>query len=259
MNLGDKPELRWLPVDCLSVDNRYQRTLNTRAGRKLVAEIVANFAWSAFQAILATPAGAGWLIVDGQHRVEAARQLGIAEVPAVVVTSVSVVEQALAFVTANKQRVAVNNYALHHAAVVGGDPLATEVDRVCREAGVSVPRYPIPEINLVPGQTLALSTITSLVKNDAALATLTLRCLAEAYRRTKGALRAPTIAAAALVLERRPKPDRPASAGIITSFLSQRTSADLAIEALKHRGKYGGTMKEAIAGMLRRRVEAPRR
>jgi hypothetical protein len=95
---GAKPDLYWLPVDKLDVDPAYQRTLDTKASQKLIQKIADGFRWISFQAILATPVGKAdgkrWLIIDGQHRVAAARQCGIAHVPAVVVAEASQQEQA---------------------------------------------------------------------------------------------------------------------------------------------------------------------
>jgi len=160
---GPRPELRWLPVDRCAVDERYQRSLNSDRSKALIERIAAGFRWSCFQAVLAVKDGERWLILDGQHRVEAARRRKIREVPAVVVTAGSIAEQAAAFVRANLDRVAVNAFALHHARLVAGEERAALIDRICREAGLSVPRYPIPADNLKPGQTLALGTISMLI------------------------------------------------------------------------------------------------
>src|SRR5262245_51045280 len=128
--IGTPPELAWLPVAKLGVDPSYQRTLESRRSKALVDRIAGDFRWLAFQAILATPKadGEGWLILDGQHRAEAARRVGVEHVPAVVVKVADVSEQALAFVRANQDRVAVNSFALHHAKIIAGDEKAVDVD-----------------------------------------------------------------------------------------------------------------------------------
>jgi hypothetical protein len=103
---GPKPDLYWLPIDKLDVDPAYQRTLDTKASQKLIQKIADGFRWISFQAILATPVGQGdnkrWLIIDGQHRVAAARLRTIENVPAIVVAEASQSEQAAAFVGANR-------------------------------------------------------------------------------------------------------------------------------------------------------------
>ena len=90
---GPLPELAWLSVAKCSVDASYQRTFESRTSQALVSRIAENFRWSAFQAVLAAKRGAGWVIIDGQHRVEAARRAGIEHVPAVIVRAGSIAEE----------------------------------------------------------------------------------------------------------------------------------------------------------------------
>lgn len=47
---GKKPQLKWLPVAQLSVDHRYQRTLESRRSQLLVDRIAERFRWGAFAA-----------------------------------------------------------------------------------------------------------------------------------------------------------------------------------------------------------------
>lgn len=141
---GQRPELTWLPVDRLSVDDAYQRSLNTPRSKKLIARIAEHFRWASFQAILATPAGAdAWLIIDGQHRVAAARQVGLSLVPAVIIHGVTVADQAAAFVTANRDRVPVSAQELFHARLAAGDEAARLVKRACDDAGIRLLPYTI--------------------------------------------------------------------------------------------------------------------
>ena len=85
---GPEPDLAWLPVARCRVDSAYQRSILSKNSQALIGRISTNFRWAAFQAVLATPdpKEEGWfLILDGQHRVEAARRRGFPRVPAVVV------------------------------------------------------------------------------------------------------------------------------------------------------------------------------
>jgi hypothetical protein len=251
-DFGPKSEMRWVHVDRLSVDERYQRSLETRAGQKLIGRIVEGFRWSAFHAILVTPSDQGWRILDGQHRVEAARRLGIDEVPAVVIETVSLTDQAAAFLSANRDRIKVNEYALHHAQLVSGECLALSVDELCKGAEIAIPRYPLPSDQIKPGQTLALGALRRLAKmQDRALAHCVVVTVANAYRGEAGALRSSIFQAVCSLMR---IGDLGAKYG---PALSQSTAAQLLREAQGYRARHGVREVDAIAEVLRQRC-APR-
>jgi hypothetical protein len=105
---GPRPELAWLPIERLFVDERYQRDLKQRH----VNRIAENFRWSRFQAVLVTKCDKGWSIIDGQHRVEAAKVCGLDLIPAVVIDQADIAEQAASFVWANAARATVPAQAM---------------------------------------------------------------------------------------------------------------------------------------------------
>jgi hypothetical protein len=251
--VGRRPELKWLPIDQLSVDHRYQRTLESRRSQNLIVAIANRFRWSAFQAILATRSGSGWLVIDGQHRVEAARQRGLKEVPAVVVAAASLAEQAAAFVQSNTFRVAVNPLALHRARVAGGDEKAVAVEALCRAAGIEIPPYPIPAESLKPGQTLALGTVSKLAERYGDhTALLALQTLAKACAARRGAIRAPLIQAVAEILKELPlKPAKAALATRIGDYLTAGDLDKLALKAIERRQRYGGTEAASLIHLVK--------
>lgn len=264
-DLGKRPELAWLPVGKLKADPRYQRSLETRRGQALIERIAAGFRWSAFQAILcmkvprAVSAGQDyWLVLDGQHRVEAARRRKIERVPAVVVASVSLEEQAAAFVQANRDRVAVTPFALHHANLLAADPAAQAIDRVCRKAAVWIPRYPLPAEKLKPGETLALGTIGLLIKRHGeALAALALGAVARGHSSRRGELRAPIFAAVAAVLVARPEEDRADAAKAVTAAIARSAPAAIQAGAIQRRATHGGSYEQAVEHVLRGLLRSP--
>lgn len=232
---GAKPHLLWLPVDRLSVDHSYQRTLESRRSQRVIESIAANFQWVAFQAILATPTpDGGWLIIDGQHRVEGARRSGVTEVPAVVVDAATVEAQADAFVRANTERVSMNAFALHRARVKAGEPKSAAAEELCRKAGVTIPAYPIPSASLKPGQTMALGTIVRMAKmTPAELPVMALTTVAEANRDRSGALRASVIQAVVNILAAQMEPDRESKARAIGAWLRAMQPATIAVRSLE--------------------------
>lgn len=201
MDFGQKPELAWLPVVKLTVEPRYQRDTGSRRSQNLIAKIVGGFRWPRFGAILAVKAGRGWHVIDGQHRVEAARQLGIDRVPAIELPHGTVAEAAADFVAINRDRVVVTPLHIHHAMLAAGEETARAVDRACRAAGVIVCRYPVPANKLKDGETLAIGTIRAIVEKRGEEAALkVLKHVVKTYGGGPGAVCALTIRTSAAAL-----------------------------------------------------------
>jgi hypothetical protein len=161
---GAPPELRWVRVGSLSIDERYQRTLLTRGSQILVKRIVAEFRWARFGALLVARGEDGLLrVVDGQHRLSAAAQLRIPEVPCLVLEGIGLAEQASAFLHANRDRVAVTGLAIFHAEVVAGDGWAMTISSLVSEAGCVVPRAPAPMNRRKPGEVYCVGALRRLV------------------------------------------------------------------------------------------------
>lgn len=161
---GPKPVLEWIAVAACEVDSKYQRDTGSRRSQNLIAKIVEGFRWSRFGVVLLVRVGATYRVIDGQHRVEACRKLGLAKIPAVVLPHATVEAAAADFVAINRDRVTVTPLHIHHAQRAAGDPIAVEIDRVCRAAKIEICRYPTPLAHLKSGQTLAIGTIARLVR-----------------------------------------------------------------------------------------------
>lgn len=131
--------LDWLPVADLRADPAYQRQLGKR-GDRMVRDIAAGWDWSRCGAIVVAPAAMsdGWAVIDGQHRMLAARAAGIDELPCVVTGEDAVPGQARAFLGVNDTRQRVTTGARHLAAVAAGDPDAVALQQVLEAAGVTV-------------------------------------------------------------------------------------------------------------------------
>jgi hypothetical protein len=259
---GPTPELAWLPVAKCHVDHRYQRTLDSDRSKALIKRIAERFRWSAFQAVLAVKDGKdGWLIIDGQHRCAAAALRCIAHVPAVVVTAASVEEQAAAFVQANLDRVAINPYALFHARLAAGDEAAAELGRLCKKAGIVIPRYPVPADKIEPAHTLALGTLARIAKKHPPATTmLVLNAIADAYRTIPGALRASFFAGAERVIASQEPTQKAGASAKIADYLKRSPPAALAALIAKQRETYGRKEIDAVASIFAaqvNRVEAP--
>lgn len=207
---GPVPELAWLPVDELAADPAYQRTIESRRSQQSIRRMVERFSWSLFQA--ATVARMGWgdaadrpeiySVIDGQHRIEAARRLGFESVPCLVVDTDSLAEAARLFVEANRNRVNLTPLALHKALVAAGDDLACAVHRAVAAAGVEILPYPVQAADMKAGQTMAVGSIRLAVKDHGEeAATAALRIVLSLWL-AAGELRAERIRAAAATVGR---------------------------------------------------------
>lgn len=254
---GSKPDLVWLPVQILTVDRSYQRSLESERSQQLVNRIAADFKWFAFQAILATrpPGQDTYLILDGQHRVEAARRVGITHVPAVVVEAATVAEQAAAFVRANLDRVAVTPYALFHARIAAGDENAVLLAAVCEESSLSIPKYPIQAEQMSPGQTLALTAIKSWVSSLGDQASIRfLRTVAETWRDPPGQIRANVLLAIRDIVLATPGAQREDLRQKLKRVLASNSANTLESKARNRKERYGGTFKDNIAALIKQAI-----
>lgn len=128
------PQLAWLAVADLVVDEAYQRAI-TPAGWKAIQRIAENFSWQRFGPVLVAPlAGGGFAIVDGQHRVHAAALCGFGQVPAMIVP-MSATDQAKAFSWVNGAVLRVTPHAMLKAAIAAGDPVAVAAKAAIEAAG----------------------------------------------------------------------------------------------------------------------------
>ena len=205
---GPLPQLAMLAVKDLCVDPTYQRTLDSRRSQASIARIAEKFRWSHFGVVIVAENGDGWSIIDGQHRVDAARRRRIKTVPCLVVPAASVAEQAQIFIATNESRVTVNIYAMHHAAVAAGKPEALATFAMCADAGITIPRYPKMVSQLKPGETLAVGFLTKLANGP--LAKLGLRAVSivsRVYRDKPGGVSTNILRAAVAALSQNPRAD----------------------------------------------------
>jgi hypothetical protein len=250
---GPKPEMDWLPVARLSVDPRYQRAIETKRSRALIARLVEKFNWSAFQAIIATPNGEAWLVIDGGHRVEAARLRGETHVPAVIVQAPSLADQARIFVSTNQNRVAMHTMAIHHAKVAAGDEKALAVKALCDELGLTIPRNPQGAKYLKPGETMAIGSLGRVIADyPLADVLLGLGAVVKAYREKPMFLRAALLLAAVAVTH---NADEPAPyAQRLAAFLGRTDGDWLFTRALAMQSEMKITGNMAIERLLRQGV-----
>jgi len=186
--LGARPVLQWIPIGELSIDATYQRAVRG-AGEKLVAQIAERFDWGRFGVLFVTPSsdGRGYAVIDGQHRLAAARARGdIDALPASIISAdrpLDTARQAALFISINGDRLAVRPINLFWAAVHQGEPVAVSMVAICRDAGVNIARY--QGVHYEPATTSAIAALRAAVVECGAqtpILTAALRALVEAQR-----------------------------------------------------------------------------
>lgn len=138
--LGVKPTLEWVEPASLCVEENYQRDLSEKS-ITLIRRIVANWRWSKIKPVICVRVGNRLVVIDGQHTaIAAASHGGIEKVPVMVVTAGTVKERAEAFISQNRDRLALTAVHMHYAALAAREEIAVAVDEACKLAGVTILR-----------------------------------------------------------------------------------------------------------------------
>jgi hypothetical protein len=120
-------------IDRLSIDKRYQRELNTR----FVEQIATRWDWRLCGVIHVNQRNGRMLVVDGQHRVEAAKIAGVAALPCLLMNEVANVEPRV-FVELQQRRRSVRSSEWHTALLAAKDETALDVAAALGEAGCKI-------------------------------------------------------------------------------------------------------------------------
>lgn len=155
---GEKPELLWLPLDALVIDNDFQRPLG-RTNWISIHKIAENFSWSKFTPVVVAPVGDGrFSIIDGQHRCHGAKLACVTHVPCMV-AQLSIPEQAEAFSAINGQVTAISTYNIYAAALVARAPWAIACEQVVADANARLMKSNANTATKKPGQVYTIGLI----------------------------------------------------------------------------------------------------
>lgn len=137
---GAAPELRWLDIDALRVDDTFQRPLG-KANWLAIEKIALNFSWSMFTPVVAAPIVGGlYSLIDGQHRTHAARMAGFDQVPAMVVMTAEA-GQAAAFAAINGAVIRMSSFNIYKAALAANVGWAVRCRDVVDAGGCRLMTY----------------------------------------------------------------------------------------------------------------------
>lgn len=131
-NIGGK-KFATIPVSEIKIDTGYQRRLREKVNR-----MVANWDYNLCDVVLVSYRNGKFYVIDGQHRVAAAKRVGAEFLPCQIVEGLSREEEAARFVALNSGVSPLSQYDTWNANLLCGDPVDTEVKRICDKWGIEV-------------------------------------------------------------------------------------------------------------------------
>lgn len=158
--VGQLPVLQYCAPDQLLIDDSYQRSLEAGPSQALIRRIAVHWDWGLCQPLfVARRSDGGLYVVDGQHRLAAARLRGdLWQLPCVVTSFTSPEEEAAAFVALNQERRPLNRLQIFKAALAAGDFEAAQIAAAIKEAGLRISS----STNLMTAKPGALTNVAGL-------------------------------------------------------------------------------------------------
>ena len=249
---GAKPELKWLNVDKLYIDSRYQRNTKSKASEKNLDYLKQSFSWAHCGALIVcfVPAEKKFAVIDGQHRLQAAiARKDIDSMPCLVVSGLDFEKQAKSFVAINTKRVQLNTLAAFHAALAAGDKAAASIKEILDECEVEIPRNPVLAGKTDPRQMQSPGTLTSLLgRYSRKHICWAITIIPEAFGEKKGMLRASLIKALTEFAKLTPDVDR----SRMVKVLSGLDPFQLEVDARSYVSISGGTSTGAMVEAITR-------
>jgi hypothetical protein len=165
IELDEQPEpvLKWLSIDDLLIDDRYQRPLG-KSNWNRIRKIAAEFRWCRFSPILVAPVEKGkYAIVDGQHRAHAAKLCQISSVPAMIV-EIDAQEQARSFSWVNDQVTRISTFHIYKAALAAQDDWAIKSRDAVEAAGCRLMTSNSSTANKKVGEIYSIALVRQMVE-----------------------------------------------------------------------------------------------
>lgn len=202
---GAAPMLKWVPIVDLRIDPSYQRDI-LKTGQKNIVRIANEFDWTKFSTVVVAPIEGGkFVIVDGQHRTTAAALRGVEKVPCQIIIA-DKRKQAAAFAAINAVTTEMSPMQVHAAKMVAGDVDAVRLTKLCKEAGVTILRYPVQTKFQKTGETMAVGMLYRMLTKFGEEALVTaLSCITRTRDGYPGLIRSQLVTALCVVLEAEPE------------------------------------------------------
>ena len=180
---GQLPVMQFCLPDQLEVDPSYQRSIENPESQALIAQIAHAWHWGRAQLLTVSRRDGRLFVVDGQHRLAAAKLRGdIQQLPCLIEEYTDVAEEAALFNDLNDRRRPVSALDKFRAAVVAGDADCIAIGAALERAGLTLAPHSNP-LFWKPGQLANIGGIRSAWKSYGPAATeLALSVLADAFK-----------------------------------------------------------------------------
>jgi hypothetical protein len=176
--VGDPPAIQWVGVGQLLIEPSYQRAADSRQSQRMIGTIAANWDWRLCQPLMVSRRADALWVIDGQHRLLAARARGdLPHLPCSVASYDDAAQEAEVFVRANQGRKALTVLDLFRASCASGDGWANQAAELIEDAGLSVSTH-TNTAHLAPGALINVRGVIEALKRHgeppvrAALATM---------------------------------------------------------------------------------------
>lgn len=248
---GPAPELVWLALDRLVINDAYQRHISEKSVT-LIRRMVERFDWGRVKALSVARLEDGrYEVIDGQHTAIAAATHGqIDALPCLVTSGKTLEARSADFVSLNRDRLSMTPMQVFYAELAAGEELAVDVARGVELAGGRVLRYPPPFARFQPGDLVCIAALKRLACRGGPA--YVKRAVAICVEARCAPIKAMTLRAVeALVWGRAPVDD-----ALIADVLRVHGQDRLVSRAIARAEASGGTQFSALTDLMRSLAEA---
>jgi hypothetical protein len=247
---GPKPDLKWIPTKELYIDHQYQRGTQSKASQRNLKYLVDEFSWAHCGTLIVVQVEKQrYAVIDGQHRLAAAKKRCIPEMPCVIVRDSDFKKQAQSFSIINSKRVKLHPMAQFHAAAADGDPDAVALKSLLKDCNIQIPKVPVAKGDTWPRETQAIGTLLAMLgKYSVNQISWALKIIPEAYGEERGQMRSSLIKALAEFAKNNLAADKTKMAEVLRDL----DPSDLEKDAQSYVAIKGGTTTAAIVMALDR-------
>lgn len=137
---GNLPVLQYLKPEQLEVDPSYQREVKSRTAQTLINSIAMHWNWDLAQVLVVSRRDDKYHVIDGQHRLMAAKKRGdIQSLPCVIGQFDTVADEAKTYTALNENRRPMSALDKFRAAIASGDEECGAINEMLAKHGFEIP------------------------------------------------------------------------------------------------------------------------
>lgn len=248
--LGVPPSIEFKAVAELQVDPSYQRDAGAGDSQSLIRQIARSWDWRLCAPLTVSRRvdPHGFFVIDGQHRLEAAKLRGdIDYLPCIVSTFASLEDEARCFVAVNTRRKRINALDTFRAQLAAGDEESHRMHRLITGAGLTLARH----TNTASWKPLQFGSLgglrNAIARHGEAVAARALGDVASAFA-NEPLRSAGTILIGLYAIHGDPPPDFDADR--FRTTLASRSQGEWMRAVIQRQAKYGELVESAITWSL---------